>query len=199
ALTAELESLAATFDPDVGGAFTALERAYAALASGDLTAASIDATRYAELWHQGEVEGYRVATRAALWARDLQRARNGLAAFERLRQHGGAVHMTTLTFGAGIAALEGRTSEALTMYRDALRGWEELGLPWDQALATVDMAMTVGPDEPAVATAAAAARTILEGLGAAPILDRLDAALSQPGKSGRRGSAAARTREGASV
>jgi tetratricopeptide (TPR) repeat protein len=199
ALTAELESLAATFDPDVGGAFTALERAYGSLASGDLTAASIDATHYAELWHQGEVEGYRVATRAALWARDVQRAREGLAAFERLRQHGGAVHMSTLTFAAGIAALEGRTSEALTMYRDALRGWEELGLPWDQALATVDMAMTVGPHEPAVATAAATARAILEGLGAAAILNRLDVAMSQRAKAGGRASAAARTREGASV
>jgi class 3 adenylate cyclase/tetratricopeptide (TPR) repeat protein len=198
-LTAELKSLAATFDPDVGGAFLALERAYAGLASGDLKAASIDATRYAELWHQGEVEGYRVATRAALWAKDFQRARDGLAAFERLTQHGRAVHVTSLTFAAGIAALEGRTSEAAAMYRDAIRGWQELGLPWDEALAGIDMAFTLGPGEPAVKAAAATTRTILEGLGAQAMLARLDSALSE--RDGRREPAAhaSETPQGASA
>src|SRR4029079_13705437 len=123
----------------------ALIRAYDSLASGDLRAGSIAATRYAEVWPQDVVEGYRVATRAALWARDVEMARDGLAAFERQSQHGGAVHMTSLTFGAGIAALEGRTSDALTMYRDALRGWQELELPWDEALAVVDLASTLRP------------------------------------------------------
>jgi hypothetical protein len=107
--------------------------------------------------------------------------------------------MTSLTFGAGIAALEGRTSDALTMYRDALRGWQELELPWDEALAVVDMAMTLGPDEPALVAAVPAARTILERLGAKAILDRLEDAMSQRAKAGGRASAAARTREGASV
>jgi len=198
-LVAELESLAATFEPDIGEAFMSLVRAYSALASEDLRAGSMAATRYAEVWPQGVVEGYRVATRAALWARDVEMARDGLAAFERQRQHGGAVHMTSLTFGAGIAALEGRTSDALTMYRDALRGWQELELPWDEALAVVDMAMTLGPDEPALVAAAPAARTILERLGAKAILDRLEDAMSQRAKAGGRASAAARTREGASV
>jgi hypothetical protein len=151
------------------------------------------------VWPQGVVEGYRVATRAALWARDVQMARDGLAAFERQRQHGGAVHMSSLTFAAGVAALEGRTPEALPMYRDALRGWQELELPWDEALAVVDMAMTLGPDEPAVVAAAPAARTILERLGAKAILDRLDGAMSQRAKTGGRPPAAARAGEGLSV
>jgi len=122
-----------------------------------------------------------------------------MAAFERQRQHGGAVHMSSLTFAAGVAALEGRTPEALPMYRDALRGWQELELPWDEALAVVDMAMTLGPDEPAVVAAAPAARTILERLGAKAILDRLDGAMSQRAKTGGRPPAAARAGEGLSV
>jgi len=198
-LVAELESLAATLDPDIGTAFMALVRAYQGLASDDLRAASEAATSYAEHWHQGDVEGRRVATRAAIWAKDVELAREGMAAFERLKQHGRAVHMTSLTFAAGIAALEGRTGEALTMYRNALRGWDELELPWDQALTAIDMAMTLGPGEPAVAAAAATARTILERLGAKAILDRLEAAMSQQPQAGGRASASPRTREGASV
>ena len=108
-LVDELQSLAATFDGDVGDAFMALVRAYSGLASGDLRAASANATRNAEVWTQGQVEGYRIATRAALWARDVQLAQKGLEGFERLKQHGRAVHITSLTFSGGIAALEGRT------------------------------------------------------------------------------------------
>jgi class 3 adenylate cyclase/tetratricopeptide (TPR) repeat protein len=198
-LTAEIETLAATLDPDVGSAFIALVHGYAGLASGDFQAASIGGTRFAELWSQGQPEGHRLATRAALWARDVGMARDGLAAFKRDAKHGGAVHLTSLTFGAGIAALEGRTGEALTMFRDALRGWEELEVPWDQALAAIDMAMTLGPDEPGVAAAAATARTILEGLGADAMLARLEAAMSHGSKPGARAPAEAQTRAGASV
>jgi hypothetical protein len=87
------------------------------------------------------------------------------------------------------------------MFRDALRGWEELDVPWDQALATIDMAMTVGPDEPAVAAAAATARTILEGLGANAMLARLEAAMFPGSKPRARipEQAQAQAREGASV
>jgi class 3 adenylate cyclase/tetratricopeptide (TPR) repeat protein len=199
ALEAELESLATAFTPETAGAFMAIIRAYDGLAARDLTAASRDARHYAELWTQGRVEGYRVATRAAIWANDVALARDALADLERLAQHGRAVHLTSLTFAAGIAALEGRTGDALATYRDALRGWEELELPWDQALAGVDMAMTLGPDEPAVLTAAATARTILERLGANAILARLDGALAERSTAAARPAPSARTREGTSV
>src|SRR4029079_13080192 len=92
----------------------ALIRAYDSLASGDLRAGSIAATRYAEVWPQGVVEGYRVATRAALWGRDVEMARDGMAAFERQRQHGGAVHMSSLTFAAGVGAPRGRGPRGAT-------------------------------------------------------------------------------------
>ena len=64
------------------------------------------------------------------------------------------------------------------MYRDALRGWEELGLPWDRALAVIDMVSVLGPGEPEVAAVAAQARQVLEGLGARPFIERLDAGLA---------------------
>jgi len=197
ALDEEIEPLAAAVE--AGPAFRALTQAYDSLVSGDLGVALSSATTYAELWPQGDVEGWSVATRAALWAKDPSTARDRLARFERLRAHGRAVHMTSLTFSAGIAALEGRTSEAISQYHDALQGWAELGLPWDQALAGIDMAMTLGPDEPAVAAAATTTRTILESLGANGMLARLDAALSSDGANRERAKSSTGRRAGASV
>jgi hypothetical protein len=175
ALVEELEELAAPLESGV--AFRALTRAYLSFASGDLAATVRDALQFSELWSQGDVEGRRLATRAAIWQRDVETARTCLAGLERLAQHGRAVHVTSLTFNAGIAALEGHANEAITQYREALRGWDELELPWDQALAGIDMATTLGPDEPAVVAAAATARSILERLEAKAILARLDGAM----------------------
>lgn len=52
-------------------------------------------------------------------------------------------------------------------YRDAIRTWPDLGLPWDEALNAIDVATIVDPaglESPA----AKAAREILVGLEAAP-------------------------------
>ena len=78
------------------------------------------------------------------------------------------------------AALDGRPTEALAGYRDALRRWRDLGLPWDEALAGIDMALLLDPTDPDVAAAVASSRAILERLGARPFLERLDRA-QQPG------------------
>jgi tetratricopeptide (TPR) repeat protein len=196
-LRAELVPLAASLD--AGEAFTALVSAYESLASGDLADAARNAQLYARAWPQGEVEGWRIATRAAIWAEDVAMARDSLAEYDRLAARGRGVHMTSLTFNAGIAALEGRRTEALSQYRDAIRGWEELELPWDQALAVIDMAMVLGPGEPAVTSAAATARTILESLDAQAMLARLDSALSERRASRRPAARASETPQGASA
>jgi class 3 adenylate cyclase/tetratricopeptide (TPR) repeat protein len=198
-LVAELATLAASLDPETGSAFMALIRAYESLASGDLTTARSSAQQYARHWTQGEIEGWRVAARAALWARDAAGARSDLAVYDGLRAHGRGVHLTHMTFSAGIAALDGRQSEALGLYREVLRGWEELELPWDQALAGIDMAMTLGPGEPTVEAAVATARSILEGLGAKAMLARLDTAMSRAAPARVGGVASHEERESASV
>jgi class 3 adenylate cyclase/tetratricopeptide (TPR) repeat protein len=177
-LLEELDHLAASLD--AGSAFMALTRAHRGLASGDLAAVIEGAQRFAESWSQGHIEVRVLATRAALWSRDVSTARECLSALRRLPEHGRAVHLANRTLEAGITALEGRSDEAVAAYRHALRDWEELGLPWDQALAGIDMAFTLGPEEPAVVAAAKASRAILERLGATAMLARLDQAMAQP-------------------
>ena len=89
---------------------------------------------------------------------------------------GMAVELDMATIRAGIAALEGRGAEAATAYREALKGWRQAGLAFDEALAVTDMATLLPPNERAsaeVQEAIAWARETLERLGAKPILERL--------------------------
>jgi tetratricopeptide (TPR) repeat protein len=115
------------------------------------------------------------AARAALWAGDAAGAGEDLAALEAAAFHGSAIDAARTTIRAGIAALEGRQAEALGLYRQALRGWRDLGLAWDEALCGIDMATLLGLREPEVRAATESAREILVRLGAAPFLERLDA------------------------
>jgi len=111
--------------------------------------------------------------RAAVHAGDVELARHALGWMSQ-RKSAGAVGMGALALGAGIAALEGRRSEAITHYREALDRFRDLGLPYDVALVAFDMAAVLPADEPAVVAAVAEARAILTGLGARPLLARLD-------------------------
>ena len=84
-----------------------------------------------------------------------------------------------MTIRAGLAALEGRPADALGQYREALRGWRDLGLRWDEALTGIDMATLLEPSEPEVRTAAESTRQILVRLGAKPFLERLDTTMGR--------------------
>jgi class 3 adenylate cyclase/tetratricopeptide (TPR) repeat protein/ribosomal protein L40E len=117
--------------------------------------------------------------RLSLWDRDPAEARKDLAALDAAGVHGPPLEADRTTIRAGIAALEGRGSEALALYRQALRAWRDLGLAWDEALCGMDMALLLDPAEPEVRTAAQSTREILVRLGARPFIERLDAALAQ--------------------
>jgi class 3 adenylate cyclase/tetratricopeptide (TPR) repeat protein len=117
------------------------------------------------------------AARPALWDGDLEAARSDLAALDATGVHGSVVELRRMTVRAGVAALEGRSADALAQYREALRGWHDLGLAWDEALTGIDMATLLEPSEPEVRTAAESTREILVRLGARPYLERLDAAM----------------------
>jgi class 3 adenylate cyclase/tetratricopeptide (TPR) repeat protein len=198
-LLAELATTLEGADSASREGFLALAQAYAGLAEGTLSAVRNRARRYAQTWPQAGAEGWRLATRAAIWAGDVEAARADLAGLEGLQSRGRAAALERRTFRAGIEALEGRASEALAMYREAMRGWDELGLPWDQALCAIDMATTLDPEEPEVVAASSEARAILERLGARPFVNRLDAALARPRDRGERASAPAKARQRSSV
>jgi hypothetical protein len=83
-----------------------------------------------------------------------------------------------VAIGAAVDALGGRRREALAGFRQAASEFEQIGVRVDRALNAIDMAATLGADEPDVQAEVDIARTLLEGLGARPYLARLDEALA---------------------
>ena len=112
--------------------------------------------------------------RIAVHADRLDRARRVLELADD--SPGGVVDHDLATIRAGIAAREGRVADALSLYRSALAGYREAGCRFDVALVVLDMALLLGPGEPAVAAVIPEGRAILESLGAEPLLARLTAA-----------------------
>jgi class 3 adenylate cyclase/tetratricopeptide (TPR) repeat protein len=121
------------------------------------------------------------AARAALWNLDRQTALTDLRAVDDTGIHGRVVEIRRLTIRAGLEALDGRVVEALAGYRDALRGWRELRIPWDEALTSIDMATLLDPAHPEVQAAGESGREILSRLRASPFLARLTTALGVSG------------------
>jgi tetratricopeptide (TPR) repeat protein len=123
-----------------------------------------------------------LVARAALWAGDVAGAREAMDMLGKTMFRGRALALDKAAIDAGLAAIEGRTAEALTLYRETLRGWRDLRLAWDEALTVVDMVTFLGPGEAEVRTAADWARSTLTRLGAKPYLERLEAALAGKAK-----------------
>ena len=152
-------------------------RAWVALAGGrytDAVAAADESVRVASYF--GAL-AWPIGGRAAVWARDLDTARRIVADLDASTPRGRAIELDRVTLAAGVAALEGRTGEAITAYRDVIRRWGELGTPFDQALAGLDLAAVLPAEQLATAEVAgwlAEARATLETLGARPFLARLD-------------------------
>jgi tetratricopeptide (TPR) repeat protein len=168
-------------DERTATAFRLIVPAHGAFAAGDLAAARAWALQYAEVWTQTDIDdGLLIAAYASLWAGDADGLRTAQKRLEELHRHGRGVSAEKLGIEAGLAALERRPEDALGMFRDALRGWDELGLPWDRALTAIGMAAVLDPADPEVVAAAAVARRTFEDLGARPFLDQLEAMLNRP-------------------
>ena len=154
-------------------------KANAALAEGRLDDARAAWRHMANLVAGGAPEGLYRAARPALWDGYVAGARTDLAALDATGVHGRVVEVRRMTIRAGLAALEGRSADAVALYREALRSWRDLGQTWDEALTGIDMATLLDPSEPEVRAAAESAREILVRLGAKPYLQRLDAAMAR--------------------
>jgi hypothetical protein len=114
-----------------------------------------------------------MAAHCYLAERDGALAANTVAAFDASGWHGLALEIERRSIRAGLLALEGRSAEALSVFRDVLRQWRELRLPWDEVVTSMEMLTTLGPAEPEARAAGEHAREILAGLGATPLVERM--------------------------
>ncbi|MDH4334385.1 MAG: AAA family ATPase [Chloroflexota bacterium] len=119
-----------------------------------------------------------MGARAAIWVGDAPAARRMLDAYAQARG-GRRTDAVRTTIEAGIAMLEGRLPDARRLYTDALEQWHELGLVTWLALCQLDI-VEMGAMEPAERQRMAEeARTFFERVGARPLIERLDAALTR--------------------
>jgi class 3 adenylate cyclase/tetratricopeptide (TPR) repeat protein len=137
-----------------------------------------DAVRHSEPFiHYAPTGGHRgdfaMVARFALHAGHVDVAQHVLDLVPDL--YGGVLDHDRSNVRAGIAALQGRPAEAMALYRSALPGYRDAGCRFDVALTILDMAALLGPDEPGVRALIPEGREILVGLGAHPLVERLDA------------------------
>jgi tetratricopeptide (TPR) repeat protein len=153
-------------------------RAWAAFGAGRLAEARQEATSAAQVTDYFVPISLPLAARAALWDGDATAAGAVVDRIEASIVRGQAIALDFATLRAGVAALEGRRAEAIAGYREALRGWRDLGLAFDHAMAALDMAILLAPTEREMAEASTdieAARETLTRLEARPFLARLEA------------------------
>jgi class 3 adenylate cyclase/tetratricopeptide (TPR) repeat protein len=179
-LLAELERLAReSSDPSILYAATGV-RAGRAFARGEFDDAATGYRRAAVLSAGNAPNCHGLAARASLLLQDAASAASDLAALEATGVHGTTIDARGASIRAGLAALDGRPADALSLYRDAIRRFRDLGQPVDEAFTAIEMASLLDPAEPEVRAAVDAAREILTRLRAQPFLERLDTAMARP-------------------
>ena len=155
-------------------------RAWAAFAAGSFAEARALAVKAPVLNRFFHPIATPLIVHSALGARDVAAAKAWRDTMNATMYRGEALSRDLQALAAGISALEGRRTEAAVQFRDALAGYRALGLAFDEALTVLDMVTLVGADEPEVRPAADWARATLARLGATPLLERLESAVSQP-------------------
>ena len=159
-------------------------RSWAAFTTGDYATAAVRAEAAVDATDYFEPLALPFAIRAALWAHDLALGQRLVERLERTVHWGLAFDADRATARAGWAALEGRGSDALGEFREALRVYQQLGLAFDGALAAIDAAMLLSSperDAPEIQAAVESARAVLTRLGAVPFLERLERAATAEG------------------
>jgi hypothetical protein len=180
-LIAEMEPMTIGLSDPQFGSYRRWAGAWASLAEGHLRDAVANARAAVETTGYFAPMTLPISARASLWEGRTEEVRRLLDELGRLSSRGAALSADIVTIRAGLAALEGRPTEAMSLYRDALRAWQALGLQWDEALCSIDMVTVLDPSDPEVRGAAESARSILTRLAAAPYLARLSSALSRSG------------------
>jgi len=149
-------------------------RAEVALARGDFAEAHRLAKRSYTQNIAPDSTAPRTAGRTAGW---LGQASDAREALDLLRAQPGRVSaVVRREIEAALAALDGRRAESLAGFVEAIRRWRELGADFEAALCGLDLTIMLGITTPEARTAAEEAAVIFRGLGAQPLLERLDEA-----------------------
>ncbi|MGB9112534.1 MAG: AAA family ATPase, partial [Acidimicrobiales bacterium] len=148
-------------------------RAYMKLVADDFRGAREDAESSFAVEPAGinASEALTIKARAELWIGDQDGARATRAQMESFR--GRLMSTMRTTTDAGLAALDGRTHEAMALYETAARSWDELESPLDRAFCALDQVVLLGGHSDAE-DGARTARDIFTRLGSRPLLDLLD-------------------------
>ncbi|HWB68928.1 MAG TPA: hypothetical protein VG518_03035, partial [Solirubrobacterales bacterium] len=117
------------------------------------------------------------AARVALWRGDREGAKAPLEINLAIPVQGRFVDANRLVLEAGVRAIGGETDGALAAYRECLRHFQALEMPFPRSMALMEAGTLLDPAIPAVAAYAAEARAQIERLGSPPLLARLDAML----------------------
>ena len=170
---------ARSFDDPQYRAIGAYGVAVSAMARGDLDEVIRVSEEALENGIAG-LDGGVYGARAAIWNGDAAAARRFRDRFAESSDARRAIALVS-TMDGGIAALEGRGSEARAHYADAQRRWRELGCQLWLALTDLDIVITGAMEADERRRAAEEARGILTELRATVLLDRLDRAEADAG------------------
>ena len=178
AALARLEILAAqTSDAFAPSAVHAL-RGDRAFVEGDLERAREEYLLAADEPNVGTVFLAR-AIRAAMWAGDAPRVVEMIDRLDADPDSGSWMTATRIAAQGAVAALEGRTDDAVVRYRDALDRYRATGQDLELACTGLDLVRLVGSGVPAARAAAESSRAIFERVGAQAYLGLLDAELAR--------------------
>jgi class 3 adenylate cyclase/tetratricopeptide (TPR) repeat protein len=152
-------------------------RAEVALARGDFAESHRLAKRSYLQNIAPDSTSLQTAGRAAAWLGQEADAREALALLAEQRGRVGGVVRREIE--AALAALDGRRAESLAGFVDAIRRWRELGEEFEAAICALDLVIMLGTATPEARVAADEAAALFRRLGAEPMLERLNEAVSR--------------------
>jgi class 3 adenylate cyclase len=155
-------------------------RAEADFGSGNFLRASDEWLKFGAADPENASHAWFYSGLAGLLAADPDRARSALARLAGLPGHSRLVPTDRRLVEAGVAALEGRGTDALREARLVLEEYQQMGLVWRRALGTLMLVSTIGSEEAAVRELAESARETFARLEARPFLELLDERLARP-------------------
>ncbi len=116
-----------------------------------------------------------MAARAAAWEGDVNALSALLREMDEAGEYGRSIEANRASLRAALMAREGRTDEAALHFKQARRAFDELGLPWLEALSAMDAVYSLPAGHPEWTSARDTARGIFESLGAVAMIARVDA------------------------